>query len=336
MSSGRRWTRVLTGLLGGLFGAIAAVLGGLLVRLWLGKARMAAEDRRVGRLSPFGTVQHLSVLPLVDYHAAQDDLATEPGVSYLIRADETNILMDLGLNLRGEHPSPLLRNMERLGVAPDDIDMIFISHLDPDHTGGPDGRELRLSHGPVGLRDVPVFVPARATTAEDNAAPHVEIVSHPRILATGIASTGPMSSARFGRSTTAEQTLAINVTGKGIVLIVGCGQQRIPRLLDRARELFDEPVHAILGGMHLLAPAEREQARMAARAGGGAGPSVAEEREIDETLEAIEAARPAIVAVSPHNSSELSLERFRDVFGDKYVEMKVGEEIVVQDGHRTR
>jgi len=339
VSDGRRFLRVLAGIIGGALGALAAVFGSLVVRLMIGRALVAREERRHGetKLSPFGEVQHLSVLPLVDYLAAESDLATEPGVSYLVKADDTLILMDLGLNMRGEHPSPLMRNMQHLGVSPEDIDMVFISYLGADHTGGPDGHELRFSRGPVHLRPVPVFVPGPAQASTDNPEPYVEVVAEPRVLAPGIASTGPMKRAHFLGGTSAEQSLAINVRDKGIVLIVGCGHQRVPRVLRRARELFDEPIHAVIGGLHLpVGETAAEAGRRTEVHPSEPARQTADERDLDEAVEAIEAAHPALVAVSPHDSSELSLERFRSVFGDKYVEMKVGEEIVVQDGHRVR
>ncbi len=44
-------------------------------------------------------------------------------------ADNTTILMDVGLNKNKEHPSPLLHNINSLNVSVSDIDHIFISHL---------------------------------------------------------------------------------------------------------------------------------------------------------------------------------------------------------------
>jgi len=49
---------------------------------------------------------------------------------------------------------------------------------------------------------------------------------------------------------TAEQNLAINIKDKGLALIVGCGHQRIERVIERAKQLFDIPIYAIIGGLH--------------------------------------------------------------------------------------
>ena len=44
------------------------------------------------KLNRLGSVDRLSVLPLIDYYAAGEDLATEPGVSYLVRAGDVRRL----------------------------------------------------------------------------------------------------------------------------------------------------------------------------------------------------------------------------------------------------
>jgi 7,8-dihydropterin-6-yl-methyl-4-(beta-D-ribofuranosyl)aminobenzene 5'-phosphate synthase len=45
-------------------------------------------------------------MPVVDYYADKPDLKTKPGVSYLIAADDTKILMDVGFIAPKEHPPP--------------------------------------------------------------------------------------------------------------------------------------------------------------------------------------------------------------------------------------
>ena len=81
-------------------------------------------------------IKTLEVLPLIDWYAARGDLETESGVSYLVRADETTMLFDLGLNRKGEQEPPLLRNMARLGVNPAEIEFVVLSHPHGDHIGG--------------------------------------------------------------------------------------------------------------------------------------------------------------------------------------------------------
>lgn len=58
------------------------------------------------KISLFESVKKLSILPLVDYYGEGKDIKTEPGVSYLIKADGTIILIDTGYNEK-KIPLPL-------------------------------------------------------------------------------------------------------------------------------------------------------------------------------------------------------------------------------------
>jgi 7,8-dihydropterin-6-yl-methyl-4-(beta-D-ribofuranosyl)aminobenzene 5'-phosphate synthase len=76
------------------------------------------------------------VRPLIDFYTANGGLTGEPGVSFLVRADDCTLLFDVGLNHKKESPSPLVRNMNSLGTSRDGIDAVLISHCHVDHTGG--------------------------------------------------------------------------------------------------------------------------------------------------------------------------------------------------------
>jgi N-acyl homoserine lactone hydrolase len=69
-----------------------------------------------------------------------------PFLSYLVRADEGNILVDVGLypddvesaigqkvTLQLEHHLP--QQLQKVGLAPKDINMVVLTHLHPDHMG---------------------------------------------------------------------------------------------------------------------------------------------------------------------------------------------------------
>ena len=67
-------------------------------------------------LGDIGQVKHLEILPLIDKQG-ENEFETESGVAYWIKADQHRILFDTGLNKNKELPSPLLRNMKKLGVT---------------------------------------------------------------------------------------------------------------------------------------------------------------------------------------------------------------------------
>lgn len=258
---------------------------------------IAAEPQQ--KLSPFGSVNRLTMMPLSDYLTDRPDLAVEPGVSYLIRADNMTILMDTGLNRKGEHPSPLLRNMEALKIDPARIGMLFFSHLHGDHLGGM--AQFSISRGPVALGAVPAFAPGPLDPSKFNPEPGVQVLTQPRVLASGIASIGPLP----GPLGIQEQALAINLDGKGIVLFTGCGHQGVAAMAKRARQLFSEPIYGVIGGLHLQK----------------GGP------EAEQAMHALKALKLGVLAISPHDTSEEVIKRFQGEFGERYQGILVGHEL---------
>ena len=325
-------------LLGALGVVVAILLAGLIfatAQLQIGKRRVAREVERAGpprKLPPFGSVKRLSVLPLSDYQAGSAEFETEPGVSYLVRADDLKILFDVGLNARKAHPSPALHNMRALEMDPASIQMLFLSHIHPDHIGAgwSFAKQFSLSQGEVNLGAIPAYAPVAVAPSPWNPRPRVEVIQGPRVLANGVASIGPIARQLFLVGYTVEQALAINVEGKGVVLIVGCGHQGVCRLAERARQLFDEPVYGIIGGLHLPARGGPEHGPLKAAIGADRLPWPGlPERDVDEAIEIIGSLRPGVVAVSPHDSSNWTIGRFKAAFGEKYREIKVGRELIL-------
>ncbi len=114
------------------------------------------------------------------------ELKTEAGVSYLVKTDDTTILMDVGYNGNKEHPSPLIHNMRSLNIEAADIDMLFISHPHLDHLGGMKEQRQRLfslSQGTVELRNIPVYAPTRVSPSHWNPEPEqITIIREPKGL----------------------------------------------------------------------------------------------------------------------------------------------------------
>jgi 7,8-dihydropterin-6-yl-methyl-4-(beta-D-ribofuranosyl)aminobenzene 5'-phosphate synthase len=319
----------------GLGGLVLAAVGGLAVRFYLGRRR---ADRvwaaaRYPKLKDVGAVKHLSVLPLIDRHTARDDLVGEPGVSYLVRADDTTMLFDVGLNRRGEHPSPLLRNIQALEVTLEEVDYIVISHLHLDHVGGMECQRKRtfgLSKEPLNLDGVTAFVPEPMT----HPTARVEVVERPQSIAPGVASLGPIPRQLFFFGWTPEQSLAVNVEGKGVVLITGCGHSTIQRIVERAEMLFDEPIYGIVGGLHYPVTTPR---------GGGFGLPIQRilgtgkwpwdpinREDLAAGIACLQRRQLQLVALSPHDSCAWSIGSFRQTFDRGYQDVWVGEEIIVQ------
>ena len=257
-----------------------------------------------------GETQKLEILPLYEGNA-QSGLESGHGVSYLIRTDNNTILFDLGNNMNATSPSTLEQNMSRLGISLDQVETIVISHRHPDHMGGqnwwikrtfsPDGTTQPL------LGDLPIYVPEILTYPGSN-----PVVSNmPISLGEGIATTGTIPYAQlFPVWLTApkgnEQALAVNVTGKGIVLITGCGHMGLKALLERAESIFDVPVVGVIGGLHY---------------------GNADAASLQDQILMVKDLNPTVVALSPHDSGPTALDAFAQAFPMAYQAIQVGTAI---------
>ncbi len=316
---------------------IAIIFSIKLVQLKSGNEKVTKEleNLQFEKISP-GSVANLSILPLVDYHTDDPKLKTEAGVSYLINADNTTILMDVGFNKNRENPSPLLHNIRSLAVSVSDIDLIFISHLHLDHVGGMKEQKsgtFSLSYGTIMLPKIPVYSPVKISPSHWNPGPNPEVLKEPKVIANGVANIGPIPRNLFLMGYTLENSLAINVENKGIVLVIGCGHQTIERIIERTTALFDEPIYGIIGGLHfpvkngriMLGPLNMQNI-----VGTHKTPFHGiKENDVEIAIKAIKKVDPQFIAISPHDSSDWSIEQFRTAFKDKFHDLKVGTEMVV-------
>jgi 7,8-dihydropterin-6-yl-methyl-4-(beta-D-ribofuranosyl)aminobenzene 5'-phosphate synthase len=300
------------------------------------KAADEIAGTKLTKLSPIGSIKHLSILPLIDFYANDPALKTEPGVSYLVQADDTTILMDVGWNTKKVHPSPLLQNMKYLGISLSDLNMLFLSHPHVDHLGGMNEQKTRtfsISQGPVSLPNIPVYAPVAISGSKWNPGFNATVISGPTVLQKGIASIGPIPRALFLMGYTLEHSLAIHVEGKGIVLIIGCGHQTIERIIERAHAIFNEPIYGIIGGLHYPVNGGRIMVGPinVQKIVGSDNPPWRSINEVDvaHAIEAIKKASPEIVGLSAHDSSDWAIDQFRRELGSHYVEVKVGQRITI-------
>lgn len=302
-------------------------------RFQLNKSRAEEEwvRNRPEKMGDIGSVKHLKVLPLIDFYGV-GELCTEPGVSYYVEADGVGILFDIGLNDKQEHPSPLLRNMEALGVGVEDIDYIFISHLHGDHVGGfkrVRERTFALSGKQLNLGHVEAFTPVPMT----HPSARVTHLKRPRVLVDGVASIGPILSPMFFIGSVIEQALAVNVQGKGLVVIVGCGHQGLQRIINRVEDLFDIPIYGIIGGLHY--PISKSRIVMGGLpgqmlVGTGKPPWNPPNRDdLRKAMEYLKARSPKLVALSAHDSCDKSIEFFEQSFQEAYTHIRVGKSITI-------
>lgn len=282
---------------------------------------------KVDKIENFGTTKSLAILPLVNWHTSQNSLKGEAGVSYLIKTDEHTLLFDLGFNANNENPSPLEHNMANLGIDIDDIDSLFLSHHHLDHNGGQqwvNKQSFSLGVEQISLKGKKVFAPLKLNYPEVE----VKVTAEPTIIGKGIASIGAISRQLFiGK--VAEQALAIHVEGEGIVIIVGCGHQTLPKILQRTKQLFDQPIYGLVGDLHYPVPEGKLNflgINLQRTFASGLGPHrVINQQTIHNEIALLKRENPSLVALGGHDTSDEVIEQFSHTFADNYRYVRVGE-----------
>ena len=322
-----------------LFSVIAIfILFYLFKKAEVNKGRERANEkyaqRKIEKIENPHALRKLSILPLIDAESVSENLKTENGVSYLIQADDEQILLDLGFNKNKENPSPLLHNMSELGKSFDEIDYLVFSHLHLDHVGGMSEQkagEFSISQAKFDTPSIPVYAPEKlAPSAYNPQLDNITVSQDPTKITAGAYTIGTIPRFLFLMGYIEEQAIALRLEGKGIVLVIGCGHQTIQRVIERTKELFDDPIYAIIGGLHLPINGTTFFSKIQYLVGSDyAPPNGLSEKDVFDAIESIKAENVEVVGISPHDSSAWSIEQFREAFGDNYVDVKVGKEIVI-------
>ena len=172
-----------------------------------------------------------------DNNPYDNKLYTAHGFSCLIRFGQRTVLFDTG----GDS-STLLYNMRQLEIDPSDIDDVFLSHIDGDHTGGLSGFLAQNS-------DVNIYLPRSFPEGFKEeislTGVHMEEISASRELLTGVYTTGELGSGLI------EQSLVLK-TGQGLVVMTGCAHPGIVEIISKAKEVvLGSRVYLAIGGFHL-------------------------------------------------------------------------------------
>jgi len=272
-------------------------------------------------------VSSVSIAPLVNWHATDDRIVTEPGVSLLIKTDRMTILFDTGFNENGDAHSPLERNAKLLRHDLSDIDFVFLSHRHRDHMGGVEAeQEGRLALDFVTDRSSAPVVAPTPLPAETRV---VTEVFEPSMIGPGVATTGPIARQLFmGRVD--EQALVINLLDRGLLVIVGCGHQTVGKLVSRIEETFEQPIYAIVGDLHFPVPEGRlsvfglDAQRLFASGDGPFKP--VDWRDVDVFAEWAEDNKVKLL-LGGHDTSDEVLALLEDRLEDSFTPLRVGDPV---------
>ena len=215
-------------------------------------------------------------------------LVAEHGFSVLVTVTRTGrehrFLFDAGTS-----PDGVAENMRRLDIDPGSIEAIVCSHGHFDHTTGIDGliRAVGRANLPVLIHPhfwrrrrvvlpgyEPIELPSTSRRALDEAGFDVIEEQQPSFLfdrsvlitgevprTTGYEPGFPPQQAWIGGGwqpdplVLDDQALIVNVTGRGLVVITGCGHAGVINIARYAQRLTGgQPLYALLGGFHLNGP----------------------------------------------------------------------------------
>jgi 7,8-dihydropterin-6-yl-methyl-4-(beta-D-ribofuranosyl)aminobenzene 5'-phosphate synthase len=240
---------------------------------------------------PLPEVRELRLTVLYDNYTAAEGVQSDWGFSCLVQCPEKTILFDTGTQA-----GILQKNIASLNVDLSRLEMIVISHLHGDHTGG---LEWVLSQ----KSDIPVYLPAMA---KDEYMDKVrqwgglpQRISEPREICRNVYSTGEMP-AGFDPAFS-EQSLVFKTT-KGLLVITGCAHPGILAIVRRAPQVVSGLPRIVLGGFHLMRK---------------------NDEEIGAIIREMKAAGVERCGAS-HCTGDRAIELFRDSFAERFLSLGVG------------
>jgi 7,8-dihydropterin-6-yl-methyl-4-(beta-D-ribofuranosyl)aminobenzene 5'-phosphate synthase len=218
-------------------------------------------------------------------------LRTAWGFGGLIETRDTTILFDTG----GDGAT-LLSNMATLGIKPENIEVVVLSHIHGDHTDGLASLLAIDSHPTVYVpRSFPAGFKSRVGAVADLVEVHQAIE-----ITDGVYTTGEMGSGII------EQALVVT-TSKGLVVVTGCAHPGVAEMVQRAKEMGGNEIYLVLGGFHL----------------GGAS-----EGRIRAIIGDFQ--RLGVQKVAPcHCTGDKAIALFRETYAENFVQAGVGQVIEI-------
>ena len=213
------------------------------------------------------------------------------GFGCVITGCEKTILFDTG----GDGKM-LVRNMEKCGIDPKEIDAVVLSHIHGDHTAGL-AEFLKVNS------DVEVFMPevfpAQFKNQVRGTAAKVIETDGPQKVCQGVWTTGVL------HQRVSEQGIYVK-SAEGILVVTGCAHPGIVKITEAAKAHAKEPVRFVVGGFHL----------------GGASPG-----SVEEVIEGLNKLDVRQVAPT-HCTGDKARAQMKEALGDRYVGVGAGSRLI--------
>jgi len=234
----------------------------------------------------------INITIIYDNYIFQKGTESDWGFSCFIETKEETILFDTGT-----HGEILKSNAEKLNIDFRTVDIIVLSHIHRDHTGGL-MTVLDINN------DLSVYYPYsfpqefNKNILLKDAVPVA--VKEPLQINDNIYLTGEI------KGPVNEQSLILN-TAKGLIIIAGCSHPGIVKIVKKAKEIVDNNIYLVLGGFHLMNHSE------------------AEVQNIAEEFKKMGVEKCG----ATHCTGDQAIGVFKDEFGDDYIPMGVGKTISI-------
>lgn len=181
------------------------------------------------------TLSNITIINVYDNVEFDPKFKTGFGFACVIKLKNNTILFDTG----GDSKT-LLTNLDLAGIKPENINIVVLSHIHGDHTGGLSGF-LEKNY------NVKVYIPSSflSPLKEEIKATGAEVVnvSNSVKIIEGIYSTGELG------TWIKEQSLVIN-SNKGLIVITGCAHPGIVNIVKKVKALFKKDIYLVVGGFH--------------------------------------------------------------------------------------
>ena len=240
---------------------------------------------------PVNGKRHITITVLYDNYLFKEKLKTGTlvanwGFSCLVEGTEKTILFDTGSD--GE---TLLSNMRILGINPEIIDTVVISHNHWDHIGGLLSILERNNKASL-------FLPAsdNSISIENVSALKILLKKETVEICKDVFLTGEMG------TNIKEQSIILN-TNRGLIVITGCAHPGIVDILKKTKEIIDRDIYFVLGGFHLKAMTDNEINKI-----------ISEFRNL------------GVLKVGPaHCTGDKAIRLFKSAYGENFVKIGVGK-----------
>jgi 7,8-dihydropterin-6-yl-methyl-4-(beta-D-ribofuranosyl)aminobenzene 5'-phosphate synthase len=240
-----------------------------------------------------GAENNIQVQILYDNTVYTEGTESDWGFSCLVTGSEKTILFDTGTQGK-----ILWHNIHFLDVDINEVDLIVLSHIHRDHTGG-------LVSVLEKVKQVLVYIPSSfpdsfVETIEENGSTAVR-VSESMEICPNVLLTGEMG------TSIKEQSLIIK-TDQGGVLITGCAHPGIVDIVERAKKVLGEEIYFAFGGFHLMSKSESQVHQIIERF-----------NELGVTM-----------CGATHCTGDKAISLFKEAYGKNYVAMGVGRIITLR------